>query len=70
MKKGDEVVLTVGSKSVTARVEMISPSTRALWLSFDDVLDGHVGGMPVMRMPDGQYVSALSGLRCWVDVKH
>ena len=70
MKMGDEVVLTVGGKSVTAWVTLISPNMRSLWLSFDDVLEGHVGGMPVMRMPDGQYVSVPSGLRCWVDVKH
>lgn len=59
--KGDTVHLTVGDRTVEAKVLLASPNKRSLLLAFEAILDGHVGKMPVFQDDVGTYRVLLTG---------
>lgn len=59
-KCGDEVIATCGGKTVDAMVTLASPNARSLIISFEAMLAGHVGTMPLLwHDGDGEYVSLM-----------
>jgi hypothetical protein len=58
--KGDVVIITMGLDEVTGVVLLASANGRSLMLSFDKILRGHVGMMPVLQGEDGSFRSIVS----------
>lgn len=52
--KGDRVRITFGRRTVDGIIEIASPNGRSLFLTFDAVLGGFLGGLPVLE-EDGVY---------------
>jgi hypothetical protein len=52
-KTGDHVGLTFESRTVKAKVVLASPNGKSLMLSFDALLGGYVGQMPVIWVDGG-----------------
>jgi hypothetical protein len=67
MKTGDPVVIGYGRKTVPGRVLIVSPNGKSLMLSFDAMLGGHIGMMPVLQNDDGSYVSIIEGKEVRLD---
>jgi hypothetical protein len=59
-RKGDVVIITMGLDEVTGVVLLASANGRSLMLSFDKILRGHVGMMPVLQGEDGSFRSIVS----------
>ena len=67
MKKGDVVVI---NGSIPAFVVLATSQYASLLLSFDGIVDGHVGFMPVMRgNKGGEYISLVNGRRFTVKLE-
>jgi hypothetical protein len=58
---GQRIKITADCRTVDGRVRFASKNGRSLWLSFDALIDGHVGEMPVMQDDAGDYRSLLTG---------
>lgn len=60
---GDEVLLTCDGRTVPAKLIMISKNQVAALLSFEAIVAGHVGAMPVTRHDAklGTYRSIIDG---------
>lgn len=61
MKTGDKVQIECQGVSIIGTVVLASSNGKSLMLGFDGILDGHFGGMPVLRDDDGTYRSIMSG---------
>jgi hypothetical protein len=62
MKTGDKVQIECDGRSVPGTVLLASKNGKSLMLSFEAVLDGHAGMMPVTRNDDGSYQSIMTGI--------
>jgi len=61
-KTGERMVLRVGTKTVIGYVRLASPNGVSLFLEFEGMLAGHLGGMPVIWVPeDGRFETLLGG---------
>lgn len=58
-QKGDRVVITYGDRTVDGEVTLASPNSVSLMLSFEALLGGHAGMMPVLLDDDGVYKSLI-----------
>lgn len=67
MKKGDRVTVTCAGRTVPAEVALISSNGKSLVLTFDAMLDGHVGTMPVLRDDEGIYRALVTGSELTID---
>jgi hypothetical protein len=63
MNKGDTVII---NGSIPATVVLVTSQHGSMLLSFDGIVDGHVGMMPVMRSKTG-YISLVNGKRFTVE---
>ena len=63
MNKGDTVII---NGSIPAAVVLVTSQHGSMLLSFDGIVDGHVGMMPVMRSKIG-YISLVNGKRFTVE---
>ena len=59
-RRGDRVLITVGSDSAPGVVILASGNGKSLMLQFEAILRGHVGMMPVMLEDDGCFRSIVS----------
>jgi hypothetical protein len=57
MKTGDPVTITCNGQTIDGVILLASQNGRSLALWFDGMLDGQVGGMPVLQDHDGDYRS-------------
>lgn len=55
MKQGDWVTLEMEGRTVPAQVLLASPNEVSLMVTFDAMLGGYVGMMPLLRDGDGVY---------------
>lgn len=62
MKTGDDVVIECQGWTIPGTVTLASPNGVSLILSFEAILDGHVGMMPVLLNDDGEYRSIMTGV--------
>lgn len=62
MKRGDRVLIECDGKTVLGIVLLASENDKSLMLSFDALIDGHVGMMPVLQDDDGEYRSIMTGV--------
>jgi hypothetical protein len=60
-RKGDLVKLTAGERSVTAVIEAASLNGKSLFVRFEAIVNGHVGGMPLLQNDAGIYESIVTG---------
>lgn len=60
MKTGDTVTIICQGESYRAQIILASPNEVSLMLSFEAIIDGHVGMMPVLK-EDGVYRSIMTG---------
>jgi hypothetical protein len=60
MKRGDRVIIECDGKTVPGIVLLASENDKSLMLSFDALIDGHVGMMPVLQNDDGEYRSIMT----------
>jgi hypothetical protein len=61
MKTGDKVEIKHGDTTVDGLVVLASSNGKSLMLSFEAILSGHVGMMPVLQADDGVYRSIITG---------
>lgn len=61
-KTGDPVVIGCDGRTVPGVVQLASANGKSLMLSFDALLDGHAGMMPVLLDDDGVFRSIISGI--------
>jgi hypothetical protein len=66
---GDDLVLIYRDRSEPATVILATPNGKTLLLSFDALLGGHAGAMPVQADDDGEFWSAVSGEPVILSVK-
>jgi hypothetical protein len=59
LKRGDFVTATYEGRTVDAMVLIASTNGQSLFISFEAILGGHVGNMPVLRKDDGKYYSLI-----------
>lgn len=59
---GDPVTIGCQGRTVQGVVELASPNGKSLMLSFEAMLAGHVGMMPVLLEDDGVFRSIISGI--------
>lgn len=59
-KTGDVVTATFDGRTVDALVILASANGRSLAISFDAMLGGHVGMMPVLQREDGNYEALIT----------
>jgi hypothetical protein len=52
-RKGQLVKLTANGRTVTAVIAIASANGKSLFVSFEAIVDGHVGGMPLLQGEDG-----------------
>lgn len=62
LKRGDWVRIECDGRTLPAMVLLASSNGKSLLLSFDAILDGHVGTMPVLQVDDGTYRSIITGV--------
>ncbi len=68
IKKGDSVNLVCEGRRVAAQVVMASPNQKSLAVTFEAILAGHVGMMPLSREGDsGPYHSFINGVEVIVE---
>src|SRR5580765_2689145 len=48
-RKGQLVKLTAGEHTVTAEIAMASKNGKSLFVRFEAIVNGHVGGMPLLQ---------------------
>lgn len=61
LRTGDTVHIAYGDESAVGMIIIGSRNGASLMLSFDAIIDGHVGMMPVLRGDDGIYRSIVTG---------
>lgn len=61
LKTGDKVEIRHAGTTVEGLIVLASTNGKSLMLSFDAILDGHVGMMPVLQEDDGTYLSIITG---------
>ncbi|WP_046869342.1 hypothetical protein [Microvirga massiliensis] len=61
MKTGDRVTLIADEREVEATVILASQNGRSLMLSFEAIIFGAVGMMPVLKEDDGSWVAVMAG---------
>jgi hypothetical protein len=59
LREGDEVTIRIRGVSAKGRVELASPNGRSLIVTFEGILGGYAGGIPVLREEDGAYRSVV-----------
>lgn len=59
--KGNQVIIHCGDNHVAALIALASENGRSLILTFEAILDGHVGMMPVLQDDFGRYASIVTG---------
>ena len=60
-RKGQLVKLTAGEHTVTAEIAMASKNGKSLFVRFEAIVNGHVGGMPLLQDDAGIYKSIVTG---------
>jgi hypothetical protein len=55
LNKGDRVWIEADHRKIEGRVTIISPNGRSLVLSFESIICGFLGAMPVFMCDDGKY---------------
>ena len=60
-RTGDAIAIQCGYRSIPGSVILASENGASLMLSFEAILDGHAGMMPVLRDDDGLYHSVVTG---------
>lgn len=60
-KIGEKVRITYGVRTVIGKVELATKNGLSLYLSFQTILGGHVGGMPVLWRQESGYRAIMSG---------
>lgn len=58
-KTGERVRITFAGRTVVGHVVLASPNGRSLFLKFEAILGGHVGGMPALE-DDGVFRSLIT----------
>jgi hypothetical protein len=66
-KKGDDVLITCDGRTVQGKIEIASPNGVSLMVSFDAMLHGHAGMMPLLLGNDG-YRSIIDGVAVSLEV--
>lgn len=61
LKTGDSVLIECDGRKVKGDVLLASGNGKSLMLSFEAILDGCVGMMPVSRDDDGKYSALMTG---------
>lgn len=59
MKQGDTVILEMEGRTVPAQILIASPNEVSLMVTFDAMLGGYIGMMPLLRDGDGVYRDLL-----------
>lgn len=64
-KTGDKVTIECDGRTLPGTVMLASSNGISLMLSFDALLDGHAGMMPVVRDPDDAsiFYSIMTGIK-------
>jgi hypothetical protein len=60
-KTGERVRVTCDGRTVDGCVMLASPNGRSLMLSFEALLAGHIGMMPVLQHDDGSFSALVHG---------
>lgn len=60
MKKGEFVTVQYENRSIPAVILLASSNQKSLMLGFEGILGGHVGQMPVLMDPSGEYRSLVT----------
>lgn len=69
-KRGDEVAATCGGKTVDATVMLASPNARSLIITFEAMLAGHAGTMPLLwHDGDDGYISLMGAFPVVLELK-
>lgn len=61
-KRGERVRIKCQGRTLAAEIVIASANGASLMLSFDALLDGHVGMMPVLLDDKGVYHSIVTGV--------
>jgi hypothetical protein len=61
LKTGDQIAITFEGRTVGGRVEFASSNGKSVMISFEAILGGFVGMMPVSREDDGTYTLVFGG---------
>jgi hypothetical protein len=61
LKRFDRVIVRCDGEQYAATVAIISPNGKALALTFEAIIDGHVGTMPVTTDDAGNYFALVTG---------
>ncbi|SHG24922.1 hypothetical protein [Bradyrhizobium erythrophlei] len=71
MKKGDEIIITCGERIVPGEIVMISDNQVSAIISFEALLEGHAGLMPIVRHDKERcaYRSIIDGTEVTLRVK-
>lgn len=59
--KGESVILKWRDEQYAAQIALASPNGVSLALSFEAIVAGHVGLMPILLGEDGVYRSIITG---------
>lgn len=68
-KTGDEVEITCEGRTIDGIIEIISDNQYAACLSFDAMLDGHAGTMPVLLDHEGIYRALMTNAPVAIKIK-
>lgn len=68
-KAGDAVEITCEGQTIDGTIDIISENQSAIGLSFEAILDGHVGNMPVLRDHDGTYRALMTNAPVAIKIK-
>jgi hypothetical protein len=60
-RQGQLVKLTADGRTVTAEITIASSNGKSLFVRFEAMINGHVGGMPLLQGDDGVYRSIITG---------
>jgi hypothetical protein len=60
-RTGDQVMITYRGRTVPGAVMFGSSNGKSLMLTFEAILDGHVGMMPVLVNDDGSIEALMTG---------
>jgi hypothetical protein len=57
LRTGDEIMIEYEGRRVPGLIALASSNERSLMITFDAMIDGHVGMMPLLRDEHGVYRS-------------
>lgn len=66
IKTGDHVTIVYKGRRYAADVQLASTNEASLFLTFEAIIDGHVGMMPVLKGNDGVYRSIVTN--CEIEI--